>query len=236
MMSTCKHFGRILVFAVCFAVAGAAAQTVQPLIAELGENAKGRVEYINDASMPLNVVVEAKSFTVSETGEISYRPLDPNIHLRLSATSFRIQPHQTYYLFYEASTQDAPAWFVIYASFSGFGLKTQQGISVRLSLPHTVYLLPKRTLEKNELRVTRADYDPSTRKLLLELENTGPSFGRVLESWMIGRKKVEAPGFPVFPHSKRQMEFTYDADKAPDKVELDFERFKIEEAVHPSTP
>jgi len=53
---------------------------------------------------PLNVVLEAKSFTVSETGEISYRALDPNIHLKLSTTSFRIQPQQTYYVFYEASS------------------------------------------------------------------------------------------------------------------------------------
>ena len=83
--------------------ASAMAQTVRPVISELGNPAKGRVEYVNDSLMPLNVVLEAKSFTVSERGEIAYRPLDPDIHLKFSATSFRIQPKQTYYVFYEAS-------------------------------------------------------------------------------------------------------------------------------------
>src|SRR5215467_7956724 len=100
--------------------AGCAAQTVRPVINELGNPAKGRVEYVNDGLTPLNVVLEAKSFTVSEQGDISYRLLDPDIHLKLSATSFRIQPKQTYYVFYEASAPPSPAWFVIYASFSGF--------------------------------------------------------------------------------------------------------------------
>src|SRR5690348_13625828 len=76
----------------------AMAQTVRPLINETTNPGRGRVEYVNDANVPLNVVVEAKSFSVSESGEISYRDLDPNIHLRLSATSFRIPPQQTYTL------------------------------------------------------------------------------------------------------------------------------------------
>src|SRR5436309_15441126 len=92
------------------------AQTVRPVINELvGNPVKGRVEYVNDSLTPLNVVLEARSFTVSESGEITYRPLDAGVHLKLSATSFRIQPQQTYYVFYEASSPQVPAWFVIYA-------------------------------------------------------------------------------------------------------------------------
>ncbi len=64
--------------------AASQAQTVRPVINEMGNPSKGRVDYVNDSLTPLNVVLEAKSFTVSETGEISYRPLDPNIHLKLS--------------------------------------------------------------------------------------------------------------------------------------------------------
>src|SRR5690348_11919056 len=51
------------------------AQTVRPVINELSNPAKGRVEYVNDSITPLNVVLEPRSFSVSETGEISYRPL-----------------------------------------------------------------------------------------------------------------------------------------------------------------
>ena len=83
---------RLLAGALCIFAIGAAAQTVRPLINELGNPSKGRVEYVNDGLTPLNVVLEARSFTVTETGDINYRPLDPDIHLKLSATSFRIQP------------------------------------------------------------------------------------------------------------------------------------------------
>jgi len=123
------------------------AQTVRPVINELiGDPVKGRVEYVNDSLTPLNVVLEAKSFTVSETGEVSYRLLDSDIHIKLSTTSFRIQPQQTYYVFYEATAPHTPAWFVIYANFTGFAFRTAQGMNVRLQLPHTVYLLPKHSL------------------------------------------------------------------------------------------
>jgi len=37
------------------------AQTVRPVINELGNPAKGRVEYVNDSLTPLNVVLEAKA-------------------------------------------------------------------------------------------------------------------------------------------------------------------------------
>ncbi len=214
--------------------AGAVAQTVRPVINELGNPAKGRVEYVNDSLTPLNVVLEARSFTVSEDGEVTYRPLDPNIHLKLSATSFRIQPQQTYYVFYEASAPPSPAWFVIYASFSGFPFRTAQGMNVRLQLPHTVYLLPKQKVEKTDVRFVRAELDPSANKVLLEVENTGDNFGRVLQTQLAnGKKKQDAPGFPIFPHSKRILEVPLDAqaqkDSLPAEVSIQFENFKIEE-------
>lgn len=214
--------------------AGAVAQTVRPVISELGNPAKGRVEYVNDADTPLNVVLEAKSFTVSENGTVEYRPLDPSIHLKLSATSFRIQPKQSYYVFYEASTTPNPNWFVIYASFSGFAFRTAQGMNVRLQLPHTVYLLPKGKPEKADVRVVRAELDEAHDKVQLEVENTGNNFGRVLQTQLAnGRKKQEAPGFPIFPHSKRILEVPLDAkyakDAYPTDVSLQFENFKVEE-------
>ena len=212
---------------------GAVAQTVRPLIAELGNPAKGRVEYVNDSMTPLNVVLSAKSFTVSETGDISYRPLDPNIHLKLSTTSFRIQPQQSYFVFYEATTDHAPGWFVIYAAFSGFAFRTQQGMNVRLELPHTVYLLPKESVNKSQVHVTRAEYQPASKAVLLEVENTGDYFGRVQQTFLAtNKKKQEAPGFPLFPHSKRRMEVPLEGAETPDRLILDFPNFKIEQPVN----
>jgi hypothetical protein len=222
----------------CFLAAVASAQTVRPLIAELGNPAKGRVEYVNDSLTPLNVVLEAKSFTVAESGEISYRPLDPSVHLRLSVTSFRLQPQQSFYVFYEASSDSSPAWFVLYAAFSGFPFRTQQGMNVRLELPHTVYLLPKHaSLDKGQVVVNRADFVAAEKKLVVEVENTGDNFGRVQQTLVsFGKKKQEAPGFPVFPHSKRIIEIPLDGDETPEGVSLQFTNFKVEEAIPVRSP
>jgi hypothetical protein len=213
--------------------AAAGAQTVRPLINELSNPAKGRVEYVNDGLTPLNVVLEAKSFTVSETGEITYRPLDADVHLKLSATSFRIQPQQTYYVFYEASSLKSPSWFVIYAAFSGFAFRTAQGMNVRLELPHTVYLLPKQRVEKAEVQIDRAELNVADNKVVLEVENTGNNFGRVLQTQLVySKKKQEAPGFPIFPHSKRILEVPLDAkaegENVPVGVTLQLQNFKVE--------
>ena len=215
---------------------GAQAQTVRPLISELGNPAKGRVEYVNDSSVPLNVVVEAKSFSVDEKGGITYRPLDGNIHLKLSATSFRIPPQQTYFLFYEASSDEAPAWFVIYGAFSGFGFRTAQGMNVRVQLPHTVYLLPKESVGQSDIHVVSCDFDPTSKKVTLVAENSSPNFGRIQQAFLAsGRKRQEQSGFPIFPQSRRQMEYTWDGEGPPEKVVLELEKFKVESGVK-STP
>jgi len=216
---------------------GAFAQTVRPLVAELGNPSKGRIEYVNDSLSPLSVVLEAKSFTVSETGAISYRPLDPGIHLKLSATSFRLQPQQNYYVFYEASADASPAWFVVYAAFSGFPFRTQEGMAVRLELPHTVYLLPKHGVEKADVVVDHAEYSAPDKTLKLEVENTGNNFGRILQTTVaFGKKKEEAPGFPIFPHSKRSVEIPLQEADAPSGFVLQLQNFKIEEAVPAKSP
>src|SRR5579864_7347005 len=166
-----RNSGQLLASLICTVTAATSVgQTVRPVINELSNPTKGHVEYVNDSLVPLNVVLEAKSFSVSETGEISYRPLDPDIHLKLSTTSFRIQPQQTYYVFYEASAPKSPSWFVIYAAFSGFPFRTQQGMNVRLELPHTVYLLPKGTIERGDIIVSRAELHPDENKVLVEVE------------------------------------------------------------------
>ena len=236
MKSALGSLGRLLAASCCI-FAGAAlclAQTVRPLINELGNPAKGRVEYVNDTLTPLNVVLEPKSFTVSETGEISYRPLDPDVHLKLSTASFRVQPQQTYYVFYEANSLKSPTWFVIYASFSGYTFKTAQGMNVRLQLPHTVYLLPKQSVEQPDVHVNRAELHAAENKVILEVENTGDNFGRVLQTQLeYAKKKQEAPGFPVFPHSKRILEVPLqekaEGENVPVEISLQFQKFKVQE-------
>ncbi len=220
----------------CLSALAIPAQTVKPVVSELGNPAKGRIEYYNDSLNPLNVVLEPKSFTVSETGEITYRPLDSTVHLKLSTTSFKIMPQQSYYVFYEANTDASPAWFVIYAAFSGFPFRTQQGMNIRLELPHTVYLLPKGSLGKHDVVVEKLDFKPAEKKLVVEVYNNGNTFGRVQETIVhFGGKKQEAPGFPIFPHKRRILEVALQEQSAPTGVTLQFQDFKIEEKVQQVT-
>jgi hypothetical protein len=231
------HLRTLLTLCLLCGCASAGAQTVRPLIAELGNPAKGRVEYVNDSFTPLTVVLEARSFSVAEDGQITYRPLDPNIHLKLSVTSFRLQPQQSYFVFYEATTDASPAWFVLYAAFTGFPFRTQQGMNVRLELPHTVYLLSKHSVDKGEVAVNRADFVAAEKKLVLEVENTGANFGRVQQTFVsFGKKQEEAPGFPVFPHSKRVLEIHLDEAEPPSGLLLQFPNFKIERALPVQSP
>jgi hypothetical protein len=231
-----RDFGQPLAALICTLALNASllAQTVRPVINELSNPSKGHVEYVNDSLVQLNVVLEAKSFSVSETGEITYRPLDPNIHLKLSTTSFRIQPQQTYYVFYEANSPQSPNWFVVYAAFSGFPFRTAQGMNVRLELPHTVYLLPRQSVEKPEVHVNRAELNAADGKVTLEVENTGSNFGRILQTQLLySKKKQEAPGFPIFPHSKRILEVSLDqkpeGENVPIEVTFQFDKFKVQE-------
>ena len=224
-----------LLAALSFLVAAGSlpAQTVRPVVNELGNPAKGHVEYVNDGYTPLNVVLETRSFSVSDTGDITYRPLDPDLHVKLSTTSFRIQPQQTYYVYYEATSPKSPSWFVLYAAFSGFNFKTAEGLSVRLQLPHTVYLLPKQSAEQPEIRINRAELNTDENKVLLEVENTGDNMGRVLETRLAYSKtKQDAPGFPIFPHGKRIMEVPLEAKPDEDasvEVSFQFAKFKVEQ-------
>ena len=218
-------------------VSVSSAQTVHPLVDEnmlkgSGRPAKGKIEYFNDSLQPLNVVLEAKSFSVSETGDISYRPLDHGVQLKLSTMSFR-QPHrQSYTVFYGASADKIPAWFVVYASFSGFRERTADGFRIQVQLPHTIYLLPKQSIQKNEVTVVASEYLAKDKKVLVKVRNAGSAFGRVLESVVSnGHAQANQNGFPLFPQSERQIEIPWTADVNPSKLVLRLEHFTLEHSV-----
>ena len=124
---------------------------------------------------------------------------------------------------------------MIYAAFSGFPFRTAQGMNMRLELPHTVYLLPKQSVEKPEVHIARAELSAADNKVFLEVENTGNNFGRVLQTQLVYSKKkqLEAPGFPIFPHSKRILEVPLEekaeGENVPLEVTLQFQNFRVEE-------
>ena len=218
------------------------AQTVRPLIDEnivqdQGKKAKGKIEYVNDTLQPLAVTLDTQSFTVSDTGEISYAPLNGSIHVKFSASSFRILPKQSYLVFYEASADSIPAWFVVYATFAGYKDTTAEGLKIHLLLPHTVYLLAKQGVKKEELAVKTAKYDPQAKVVTLRVENSGPAFGRVLEADVSSRSdQTVSNGFPIFPHSERQVEIPWSGSAGPTKVILELQPFRLEQAIESTAP
>jgi hypothetical protein len=235
---------RFLLQAVClFLCAGPlGAQTVRPLIdenvvQEKDKKAKGKIEYLNDTLEPLTVTLDTQSFTVSDTGQMSYRPLDSNIHVKFSASSFRILPKQSYLVFYEATSDALPSWFVVYATFAGYKETTAEGLKIHLLLPHTIYLLPKQEVKKEELVVKTARYDPGAKIVKVRVANIGPVFCRVLETDVTSlQDKSTNNGFPVFPHSEREVEIPWPGRAGPTKLILQLDRFRLEQPVEGAMP
>jgi hypothetical protein len=218
------------------------AQTVRPLIdenivQERQKKATGKIEYVNDTLEPLTVTLDTQSFTVSDTGKMSYRPLDSNIRVKFSTNSFRILPKQNYLVFYEANSDALPAWFVVYATFAGYKETTGEGLRIHLLLPHTIYLLPKQEPTKQELIVRKATYDPGAKAVTVRVENTGPVFCRVLEADVVSvQGKSSSNGFPVFPHSEREIEIPWSGRTDPTKIVLQLQRFHLEQPLEIAAP
>lgn len=127
-----------------------AAQSISPPIAEYREKARGSFVVTNGTLFPLTVVLTPKGFQVSEDGELTDVPLDTTrIHLKLSAMSFRLQPRQAYTVFYEARADSTPAWFSVWAGITG--ARTDNGIQLRIELPHVVYLNQKARLPQGDV-------------------------------------------------------------------------------------
>jgi hypothetical protein len=208
------------------------AQTISPVIVEYTDKADGRFQLYNDGDLPLTVVVEPHSFTVDSTGMATYRKLDPEIHVQLSTTSFRLAPKQTYYVFYKATTETYPNWFTIYATVSG--TTTPTGLKLALELPHTVYLLGHKSLEEAKVSWNKAELSVQggKRRISAEVENHGADYGRVQEVEVLSSSgKQTFPGFPLFPGQKRDIEFDWDQPGTPKEIVLKFPKFNMDSSL-----
>jgi hypothetical protein len=166
---------------------------------------------------------------VDSSGNPTFRKLDPEIHVQLSSTSFRIQPKQTYFVFYKASSEALPNWFCIYATVTG--TTTSTGIKLALQLPHTVYLLDKNALNPDQVAWIRAESTNAgnKRQIVAEVENHSNTFSRVREVQVTSSNgKQSFAGFPLFPGQRRLIELDWDGSSAPEHIQLDFDHFKKE--------
>lgn len=222
----------------CLATPALTAQTVSPPIAEYQERARSSFQLINSTIFPLSVVLEVHGFNVTEQGEVQEAPLDTTkVRVKLSAMSFRIPPRQTYTVFYEASADSTPAWFNIVSAMTG--ARTENGLNVRILLPHVVYLNQKEPLRKEQVVVRAYEVDTAAGKLRVQLENLGPNLGRVQQVTALAGKTTSAPsaGFPLMPHMIRWTEVDWPERVAPERVSVRFARFTMDTVLAaPATP
>jgi hypothetical protein len=207
-------------------------QSVTPPIAEYQEKAKSSFQLHNGSLFPLTVVLEVRGFRVTEAGDVVDTPLDTSrVHVKLSAMSFRIPPRGSYRVFYEATGDTLPAWFNILSAMSG--ARTDNGLNVRLLLPHVVYLNQKQPLKKPEVAIRAFQLDAVAKKARIHLENLGPHLGRVLQVNVTDGHSTSDPagGFPLFPRSRRWVEVPWMSERAPTKLTIRFARFTIDTAL-----
>jgi hypothetical protein len=202
-------------------------QSVSPVIQEYKGKADGKFAVINNTLEPMTVVIEPKSFSIGPDGRGTFRALDPGIKVELSAMTVKLQPEQTYWVFYKASAEKTPAWFTIYSSFST--PRRGESISVQIQLPHTVYLYQNGSLQKGNIVMGDATYSVATHKLLCTVQNAGGALGRVHEVLTSGPHgaSVSLAGFPLLPGMTRNVEVDWKADEPPTSISFMFEHFTL---------
>ncbi|MGE5688109.1 MAG: hypothetical protein ACM34D_11540 [Gemmatimonadota bacterium] len=214
-----------------------AAQTVSPPIVEYQERARASFQLSNGSIFPLTVVLEPHGFDITENGDVVSLPFDTaRIHLKLSATSFRLEPRATYNVFYDATADSLPAWFTITAAMSG--ARTDDGLNLRIILPHVVYLNQKQPLRKEDVVVRRLELDPGTKKVRVLLESLSAKLGRVLEFSVASAKgqSRSAGAFPLLPGHRRWAVVDWDLDQPPTRVMARFAKFSIDTTLAPTPP
>jgi hypothetical protein len=211
------------------------AQTVQPVIVEYKGKADGKIALTNDTLQPMVVVLEPKSFSITPAGRGMFRPLDSGIHVELSSMSVKLQPKQTYYVFYKATADKLPAWFTVYATFSS--PLHSDGLDVRMMLPHTVYLYQKQPLTEAEVQVKNLSYSAGTRRISCDIENNGDALGRVQSVHATGDHATgDLAGFPLLPGGSRHIEMDWKDSVSPSLIDFRFEHFDLKRPVTSGAP
>jgi hypothetical protein len=231
ILGVCLGFG----FECLFGCVHAYAQTIQPVITEYVEKADGKFEVVNDTLTPMAIVLEPRSFSIAEDGRGVYRALDPGIHVKLSDTSFRLEPKQSYYVFYKATSDQLPAWFTVYAAFSP--VHGGDGLHVRVMLPHTVYLYQKKPIDKDSIHIDDSSYRAGSETVECDLHNNGSALVRVQEVRVVsGKTMVQAAGFPLLPGVTRHLAIDWKEKNPPQFLLLHFPRFDVKEPLAPNGP
>ncbi|MDR3573896.1 MAG: hypothetical protein P4L50_08545 [Anaerolineaceae bacterium] len=172
----------------------ALAQAISPPIAEYrGLKAEGSFRIDNSSDQTMMVVLETKSFRVNDKGGVVYSPLHPQVHIDYGASSFSIQPHDSYTVYYKAVSKVSPVSFSIIPTMLPAEKKT--GVRLGYVFPHMVYLYQKAKLAKSDVQVSLKDGN-------VVIVNNSEKLGRVE---FIHDGSVQLSGFPLYPGQTRQL-------------------------------
>jgi hypothetical protein len=187
-------------------------QAITPPIAEFrGFKAEGSFEIDNQTEQAMSVVLQTRSFSVSNEGRVVYQPLQSSVRLEIGASSFIIPSHDSHTVYYKAASTVSPASFSIIPTMTPLGRTT--GLRIGYTIPHMIYLYQKVKLVRSDVQLTR---NGGT----LTIRNLSGKLGRVE---FIHNGNNDLDGFPIYPEQTRQIPIT-DANTV---VEFE-EGFKIE--------
>lgn len=227
-----KTLQLVLLAALAIAPMTARCQTISPVISEYQGHADGSFQIRNDTLQPFTVVLKPMSFSVDSNGEPIYRPLDADVHLDLSAKSFRVAPRRQYTVFYKANGAHTPAWFTIYASV--ISNARAGSMNIVLDLPHTVYLLDRETPSIDDIVFRPGEKAKHEHVVSVVVENKSPEFTRVTEVEVSSpTEKQTYPGFAFFPGQSRVLRLDWTKQDPPKNIELHFKKFSAIHALPP---
>jgi hypothetical protein len=115
------------------------------------------------------------------------------------------------------------------------GAKTQNGLNVRILLPHVVYLNQKQSLPREDVAINAFVFDSVQKKARVQLENRGPNLGRVHQMTVANQRSTSQPsgGFPLLPRRRRWAEVEWDGTTPPTRLVLKFSRYTIDTVLIP---
>jgi len=190
----------------------------------------------------MSVTLQAMDFAVSGDKQVAPSGLSPHIHVKFSKSGVRIAPKDSVHIFFDASADSYPAWFMIYAAFQQ--AEHRDGLNVGMQLGHPVYMYQKEGVTQGEVAIHEAVFDPVTHKLKITMENRGGKLSRPFLSFpQLHDNQFRMRLLPVFPHTTTATYFDLSLvdvlkDKIPTSILVEFPRFKLSSpvSVQPGEP
>jgi len=212
-----------------------AAQSVSPVSSVFTGGGKGDLTLTNLTLVPMSVTLQAVDFSVSGDKKVTPSGLSPHIHVKFSKSGVRIAPKDSVHIFFDASADSYPAWFMIYAAFQQ--AEHHDGLNIGTQLGHPVYMYQKENASRDEVAIQEAVFDPVTHKLKITMENRGGKLSRPSLSFpQLHDNQFRMRLLPVFPNQTTATYFDLSLvdvlkDKTPTSIVVEFPHFRLSSPV-----